>query len=231
MPESASRACEGRIALIHALAESIVPINTAFRLHWPDAETFNVLDDALSRDLARGEGLTEDIIERVLKLVRYATDFGDQAPTTTGIVFTGTAFGPALERARALCSIPLMSPNEAAFREAAASGGSIALLVTFRPSLDLLAGELMAAIEASGSGATLEVQLVDGALPALQAGRGADHDELIAEAAVRCRADRIVLGQYSMARAAAAVQTATRRPVLTTPDSTVIALRSRLAGR
>ena len=42
-----------RIALIHALKHSIVPIETSFARLWPDASLMNLVDDSLSADLAR----------------------------------------------------------------------------------------------------------------------------------------------------------------------------------
>ena len=41
-----------RIALIHALAHSIAPINAELARAWPDAKRMNLLDDSLSADLA-----------------------------------------------------------------------------------------------------------------------------------------------------------------------------------
>jgi hypothetical protein len=37
-----------RVALIHALAVAIEPVQEAFRQLWPDAECANILDDSLS---------------------------------------------------------------------------------------------------------------------------------------------------------------------------------------
>ena len=45
-----------RIALIHALPDSVEPANTAFAELWPEAFRFNLLDDSLARDLAAADG-------------------------------------------------------------------------------------------------------------------------------------------------------------------------------
>ena len=47
-----------RIALIHALKHSIVPIEASFARLWPDASLMNLLDDSLSADVARDGRLT-----------------------------------------------------------------------------------------------------------------------------------------------------------------------------
>ena len=55
-----------RIALVHALKHSIVPIEASFARLWPDAELMNLLDDSLSADLARDGRLTDAMTERFL---------------------------------------------------------------------------------------------------------------------------------------------------------------------
>ncbi|MGY4477501.1 hypothetical protein ACVILL_004915 [Bradyrhizobium sp. USDA 3364] len=81
-----------RITLIHALKHSIVPIETSFARHWPEARLMNLLDDSLSADLARDGKLTERMTERFLTMGRYAASTG-----ANGILFTCSAFGPCIE--------------------------------------------------------------------------------------------------------------------------------------
>lgn len=215
---------KGRIALVHALTESMAPIATAFENHWPDAPRFDLLDSALSRDRATGD-LAPAIAARVLALTRYAVDLGSSGVPTAAILFTGTAFGPALAAARDKVGVPILSPNGSAFDEAAASGRRVALLVTFPPSEAPLTHEMQAAIDAAGAGTRLTVAAIPDALHALQSGDAAAHDELIADAALATDADLYLLGQFSMAGAATAVAARVGKPVLTTPDSAVLALR------
>ena len=64
------------------------------------------------------------------------------------------------------------------------------------------------------------------ALPALDRGDAAAHDRAAAEASVALRdCDVVVLGQFSLARAAPLVAEATGKTVLTTPDSAVRKLK------
>ena len=68
------------------------------------------------------------------------------------------------------------------------------------------------------------------ALKALQAGDGAKHDALLAAAAPQLGdCDALMLAQFSTARARDAVAAAVRCPVLTSPDSAVLAMRRRLS--
>jgi hypothetical protein len=210
-----------RIALIHALKHSVAPIEAAFARLWPDAVLMNLLDDSLSTDLARDGALTPAMTERFLALGRYAAGNGAQ-----GILCTCSAFGPCIEAvARDLAPMPVLKPNEAMIEEAVAAGGRIGLLASFAPTLASMPAEFPAGVE-------IVPRLADGALAALNRGDGRDHDRLAAEAArglTGC--DVIALAQFSLARAADAVASATGRPVLTTPDSAVRKLARQLAKR
>jgi hypothetical protein len=214
-----------RIGLIHALRHSPPPIEAAFAALWPEARLMNLLDDSLSADLARDGALTPAMTERFLTLARYAVRGG-----ADGVLFTCSAFGPCIEAcASLLAPIPVLKPNEAMIEDAVAlagPAGRIGLLATFGPTLASMPPEFAAA----APGATLVPALAEGALAALDRGDGAAHDEAAAAAAGALGGcDVIALAQFSLARAAPAVATATGRTVLTTPDSAVAKLR-RLLG-
>jgi len=208
-----------RIALIHALKHSLVPIEDAFARLWPDTTRMNLLDDSLSADLARDGRLTDAMTERFLSLGRYAAATGADA-----ILFTCSAFGPCIEAvARAHAPMPVLKPNEAMIEQAATQGRRIGLLSTFRPTLASMPAEFPRAVE-------LVPKFAEGALAALDRGDRREHDRLVVEAAKGLRdCDLIALAQYSMAPAASLVADATGRPVLTTPDSAVMKLKRALA--
>jgi hypothetical protein len=70
------------------------------------------------------------------------------------------------------------------------------------------------------------------ALPALDRGDAAGHDRAAAQAATALKdCDLVVLGQFSLARAAQAVAEATGKTVLTTPDSAVRKLQRLLVPK
>ncbi|MFN6953163.1 MAG: aspartate/glutamate racemase family protein [Acetobacteraceae bacterium] len=211
-----------RIALIHALPESIAPIRAAFAADWPEPVLANLLDDSLSRDRATEGALTPAMVSRFIALARYAAGSGAR-----GILFTCSAFGPAIEAAAAsVAPLPVLKPNEAMVEEAAGFD-RIGLVASFAPTLDSVAPEFPAGI-------VLRTALADGALRALAAGREDEHDRLAVEAAKRLAAegvDAIALAQFSLARAAPRVAEATGLPVLTTPGSAVRKLRRLVTGR
>jgi hypothetical protein len=73
--------------------------------------------------------------------------------------------------------------------------------------------------------------LAEGAFEALARGDAQSHDASVIAAARRIgRIDVLLLAQFSMARARAAVAEAIEVPVLASPDSAVVALRAALAA-
>jgi hypothetical protein len=208
-----------RIALIHALRHSPPPIEAAFAAAWPEARLMNLLDDSLSADLARDGVLTPAMTDRFLALGRYAQGTG-----VHGVLFTCSAFGPCIEAVAAdLAPIPVLKPNEAAIEEAVAIGRRIGLLASFPGTLASMPPEFPAGVEVVPC-------LAEGALAALDAGDGAAHDRLAAEASkALAGCDLILLGQFSLARAARAVADATGLKVVTTPGSAVRRLKAALA--
>lgn len=213
-----------RVALIHALAESVGPINQSLERLWPEAVRMNVLDDSLSADLARCGGVADAaMFQRFEALTAYAEASGAQA-----VLFTCSAFGACIEAVAARRpQLPVLKPNEAMVREATASGRRVGLLATFGPTLLSMPPEFP-------SNAPLITALADGALLALQRGDADEHDRLAVQAALRLAAEGaqiIALAQFSLARAAAAVAQATGLPVLSTPDSAVRALQAAWAKR
>lgn len=214
-----------RIALIHATPLAIEPVGEAFRRLWPEASACNLLDDSLAPDLQRAGRLDGAMVERFRRLAAYVVDCGADA-----ILFTCSAFGPAIEAAaRDQAPRPVLKPNEAMFAEALARGTRIGMVATFEPSVASMQAEFAAMAAAAGSGARLEAVCAPDAMPALAAGDAGTHDRLVTEAAARLTgSDVVMLAQFSMARARTAVAAATGLPVLTSPDSAVVMLQTRL---
>ncbi len=207
-----------RIALIHALKHSVAPIEEAFSRLWPEATTFNLLDDSLSADLAAQGHINPAMTQRFLTLAHYAAGTG-----ADGILFTCSAFGPCIEAcAEELYPIPVLKPNEAMIREAERMGSRIGLLASFAPTLDSRPSEFP-------SNLIVVPRFAQGALAALDRGEPEAHDALAATAALALHdCDVIALAQFSLARAQQAVSAKIGKPVLTTPDCAVRALRARL---
>ena len=216
-----------KIALIHATPLSIDPINSAFRALWPEARATNLLDDSLSQDVAASGSLTPAMHARFCALAGYVASGGADA-----ILFTCSAFGPCIETARRTVSVPTLKPNEAMIDAALATGGRIALVATFPPTIASMKAEFEEAARHRGARLDLTTHEVRGnAMAALEAGDTERHDRLIAETVQAAGlADVVVLAQFSMARAAPRVAEVTKAKVLTSPTSAIARLRQLLGA-
>ena len=160
-----------RIGLIHATPLAVQPIAASFAALWPQARLHNILDDSLSVDRARDGRLTESMTQRFIDLSHYAVRCGCEA-----LLFTCSAFGPAIEAAAARCGVPTFKPNEAMFDAALALAKReavlrIGLLATFEPSIASMAQELQACASQRG----LRIALVAQPTHAQAAGLRCDH--------------------------------------------------------
>jgi len=210
-----------KIYLIHAADVAMPPIVASFRANWPQARIVNLLEDGLMNDLAADGRLTAAMTERFVQIGHYCVKAAADA-----ILFTCSAFGPAIEECRRQVAIPVLKPNEAMYEQLVANSGTVSLLATFQPSLPSMLAEIAALAKQRGTNVTVRPQLVEGALAALQANRPDDHNRLIAEMAAKQQGcDAIALAQFSMAPARALAASLTTTPILTTPDSAVAKLK------
>lgn len=211
-----------RISLIHATSLAIAPINESFGRLWPDAMVHNLLDDSLTTDLKAVQGDISAMIPRFHALTRYAIGTGAQ-----GVLFTCSAFGPAIDAARADLSIPVLKPNEAMISEALKIGVSIALVATFEPALAPISEEFVALAKDMGRPVELRPLFVKDAWAALQGGDAGKHDELVASACASIsNCDVICFAQFSMTSAALAAGSRADCQILTTPDSAAKRLKA-----
>ena len=226
-----------RIALIHATALAMEPIQSAFGCHWAQARCMNLLDDSLSTDRAAAGSLTPGMVQRFIALTEYA-----RRADCTGILFTCSAFGPAIEAAGAAVGLPTLKPNEAMFEEALAYGvtaehglaqcGTLGLIATFEASISSMSAELLDMARQQGRRIDLRTCFVPEAMEDLAQGRTAEHHRKIAEAARSLRGcDVVMLAQFSMAAALPMVQAELSCPVLSSPDCAVLALRKKLTPK
>jgi len=210
-----------RIALIHATQVAMDPIREAFQSGWPQARITHLLDDSLSSDLAAAGSLGRPMIERFVALARYSAECGADA-----ILFTCSAFGAAIEAARAAVDIPVLKPNEAMFDEALEAGRRIGLISTFEPSIPSMVRELEDEAKRRAIELSVRSCSVPEALTALHRGESELHDELIARAGADFEdCDVLMLAQFSMARAASRFAAVRGRRVLTCPSSAVSRLK------
>ncbi len=215
-----------RISLIHATPLAVQPVNRAFADAWPEADIYNLLEDSLAPDLASSGQLTPEMTSRFERLALYAKDTGAEA-----ILFTCSAFGPAIEAAtKSVAPLLTLKPNEAMFHEAISTYQRVGMVATFGPSLAPMAREFKQMTEDLQSAVTLETTLATGAMEQLALGNSDSHNQMIADAARRlAHCDAIMLAQFSMAEAKPEITKFYDRPILTSPSSAIAALRRNLA--
>ena len=210
-----------RIALIHATALATAPVTQAFAVHWPEAELMNILDETLSKDRAASD-LTPALSERIECLANDA-----RAGGADGILYTCSAFGPAIEAVAERLPIPVLGPNDAMLDAALDAGERIGLLATFEPTLPAIEAGLVARAAQRHVNVHPRPCFATGALEALAAGDEAGHNQLCAEAAMAISdCEVIALAQFSMTPASENVRSATTVTTLNGPESAVLRLRS-----
>ena len=216
-----------RVALIHAVQAAVSPVQAAFKELWPEAKTTNLLDDSLSGDREAAKALSPALTARIGALADYAASSGAE-----GVLYTCSAFGPAIEAAANRLTIPVLKPNEAMFDKALDSGKRVGMLATFAPAIASMEEEFRDMAKARGSGATLETYCAPGAREALMAVDLERHDDLIAEAvSMLPGCDVIVLAHFSMATALKKARARGAVPIFAAPDAAVESLRKRLSAK
>jgi Asp/Glu/hydantoin racemase len=206
-----------RIVLIQAVPMAVEPVGEAFKRIWPEAETVNLLEDSLSRDRAATGHLDRAMMDRFRVLGDYALSIG-----ADGILFTCSAFGPAIEMVARDAPIPVLKPNEAMFDMALDLGARIGMLVTFQGSVASMRDEFQEMAAARGLEAAIEPCLVEEAMMALRQGDADRHNALLVEAATALAdCDAVMLAQFSTAQAKDAVAEVLGLPILTAPDAAV----------
>jgi Asp/Glu/hydantoin racemase len=218
-----------RIALIHATPLAIDPIKQAIAQHWPEVQCQHLLDESLSQDLVRDGRLTPAMTQRFVTLARYCQDAGAQ-----GILFTCSAFGPAIEAAGHATGLPTFKPNEAMFEQALALAQRdpvlrVGLVATFEASIASMTDEFMSLARERNVQAQVTGCFVPEAMSDLAHGQAQLHHDKVAKAVAGLTAcDVILLAQFSMAAAQPQAQRTTSTPVLSSPDCAILALQHTL---
>jgi len=213
-----------KIALIHALRASVDPIAQAFAEGWPEARPFHLMDDSLLADADASGGLTGDIRRRIQALAHYAVVAGAK-----GILFTGSAFGPAIEEVARDLPVPVLKPYQAMLEEAFERDRRFGLVATYPQTLALMKQDIAALATERRIAVDVETALAPGALAALETGQFDEHNKLVAEA-FRSVSNRnvVLLAQFSMIRALPRIYVRPGQVVLTAPGAAVKKLKTML---
>ena len=210
-----------RIALIHATRAAIDPVEDAFSEVWPEARHWSLLDEGLTKALDHAGHLIEEISERFIRLANYAAD-----TDIDGMLFTCTAFGPAIEVCQRKFRFPTLKPNEAMFEAVLDRGDTIGSLASHPVTLTMLQEQLVVLAKERGRNVTIKPLLAEGAWNGLCAGHTDSHDQKVIETAKGLGdCDAILLAQFSMAPLTQAVQSNTQAVVVSSPHAAVRKMR------
>lgn len=213
-----------RIGLIHATPLAVDPALSAFAALWPEAQPVNLLDESLQSDADDRGYDGPSFTLRILALAEYQVSNGAR-----GLLFTCSAFSEAIKAAGRAMDVPVLRPDEAAIEHALAIGRPVRILATFPPTLRVVRGLVDEFRDDPEQ--PVGFTLVEGALDAISKGDPARHDRLIAEAAAKTNEPVLVLGQYSMARAAPLVEQLSGRTPIAGPAHAVRMLRELVQTR
>ncbi|MET7395714.1 hypothetical protein ABZS66_19700 [Dactylosporangium sp. NPDC005572] len=212
------------VALIHATPASMSPAHAAFSERFPDAKLWNLLDDRLITEADAAGGLTPGLRQRMAELIRYAVGGGADA-----VQLTCSMYGPVTRDAD--WAVPVYASDEAMFaRIRADRPPRVAVLGPLATGVADTVTRLRDFLE--NPAVHVDGVVVDGAAAAGRADDTARLRDLLVAAARRVApgADLIVLGQYSVSPACAAVSAAVPVPVLSPPHLAADVLRDALAG-
>ncbi|MWA08159.1 hypothetical protein E5671_02855 [Streptomyces sp. BA2] len=191
------------MALISATPAAIGPAVDGLADAFPEAEPWNLLDDALLTDAAAQGGLTPALADRMRRLITHAVEGGAR-----GVLLTCSLYGPVA--ARADVGVPVLAADSAAFAAALAGGHRrVLVLATFTAALDDCLERFRAAARAAHS-------------PTEAVGRVIAPGDRPDPAG----ADAILLAQYSLAPRADELSAALGLPVHAGPRTAARALRA-----
>jgi Asp/Glu/hydantoin racemase len=211
-----------RVFLVHPTPLAMAPIDEAFKTLWPQAQTINVLDESLYNDIPQDGTLAPGIYDRVASLLRHCELSG-----ADGILFSGSTFGPAVDKARIGMCVPVLRAEEAMMEQAVTLGERILLVCTAKRAMPVVRGTLDAAVKRAGVTRQITELWVEGARDAITSGDEATHDKLIAEQVMAAGDfDVIIFGQISMVPSRTPLPPDIARRIVTGPEATVARMRA-----
>lgn len=217
-----------KIALIHATRLAIAPIEKTFQDYWPEANTFNLLDEGLLKDI---DSLSsQQMNQRFQSLASYATGTGCDA-----ILFSCSVFSDSIDSVKKIFDLPVYKPNEAmldAIYELAREKKDLKTVVmgTSQLSVESLSSEIGEWSKTNHASIQIDKLFIDQAFELLGKGQLDLHDALIINAVKKNQyADLIVFTQFSMASAYQQSQEVSSAPIFSAPIIAVQTLQSRIA--
>jgi Asp/Glu/hydantoin racemase len=208
-----------RVALIHTVGSLVSVFGDLASELLPDAETTNVVDEALLEEAIAAGDVPPATAERLERHVAAALDEGADL-----VLVTCSSMGGVVDELRARHGWPVVRVDEAMVDAALVTGTRIGVIATLgstlRPTVDLVHRRARENGRAHGS-VEIVTRLVDGAFASLKAGDLEAHDDAVRTALRELlpQVDAIVLAQASMSRVAGQLDPSERAgtPILASP--------------
>jgi phosphohistidine swiveling domain-containing protein len=216
-----------RIALIHATPAAIAPAVAGMNTVFPGAEVWNILDDKLLPDADAQGGVTPHLAERMTRLIDLALAEG-----AAGVLLTCSMYGSVALATQA--DVPILAPDEAAFETALAGNyGTVLLVASFESALNDCVARFAEFLQANGSATKVVGETVPAAFVATKAGDVIALTEALIAAAKPFvgSVDAVLLAQYSLAPAAAAIEDALGLPVISGPQAAALKLKAAVTAQ
>ena len=214
-----------RIVMIHALAESIPPVQLAFREVFPEAQVVNLLEEGLFLDFE--DHLTPGLRRRMCQLITYSAEQGASA-----IGLACSVYAPVVETAQELVDIPVVSSYGPVMAEAVQHGPRVGIIASVPATLRDSEYYLLKAAKERNVEIEPRLCLAEDLIPVLrEEGQegfcrrlGEELEKLAPEV------DSVLLSQFSMAVALNHLRTFSPVPVLSAPHSSAKHLKHLLAA-
>lgn len=179
------------------------------------AETFNIVDDSLIKDVIKKGTLMPNTAARVVSHIQAAEAAGADV-----ILVTCSSIGRAIETAATLSRVPVIRVDQAMADQAVQLGERVGVIATLPTTLEPTSDLVSRRAELAGKKIVISSKLCEGAFEALMSGDAAKHDQMVAQALKELmkEVDVIVLAQASMARVVEGLSAAEKSvPILASP--------------
>jgi aspartate/glutamate racemase len=188
-----------------------------------EIEILHILDEPLLFDLLHVGYITPDIQWRFTQLVVEGARVSPRL-----ILVTGSSFGPCVDVAQAMVSVPVIKVDERMATEAVAYGTELLVVATEQTTVAPTRMLLERKAKVLGKEVRVHTLLCEGAHSLLRANQADEHDRIVLDQIRRqelAGIDAIVLAQVSTGRVQEQVTTLTGKKVFSSPSMVSNALK------
>ena len=214
------------VVAVHTAMAMVEPVKALFQENIPDVRLINIADDSLIQDVIHEGKVPESVRKRLFRYYNAAVDAG------ADVIFnTCSSVGDVAIEAREQLPVPLVKIDDAMARQAVEEYSGICVMATLPTTLEPTKKLIERFAAQLSREVTIVEGLAEGAFQSLMDGDIENHDRLVLQTALdnAGRADVFVLAQGSMARVQDAITEQTGKPVLTSPLSGTLEVKSLIA--